>query len=511
MKRENKSVFFLLLGIILIYSCSKDNESYQYDYPYVILSNLSNLNEEGVTATGEIKNLGRDSIIDYGFVWCANDTPTIFNYKLSIAGKPEIGIFRGRLNNCITSNVLYNVRPFIQGKKYLVYGNIMQFEGLGSLTPKITDFEPKEGKRKSQVTITGENFNSNPEVYFGTEKAKVIKANSTEIIVEVPPGIGNVKISLHQDVVIVSNQTYNILYPWTNIPLPDTLLSVEYPCCFSVNGKGYFFGGYSVATNSYTKNLWEYNPLSNGWILKADFPGEARRFAICMIINNKAYVGLGDNGTFSAGFSDFWEYDPSSDTWTRKADFPLSKYGIPTSSSANNKGFTGLGLEQFQPGAGGQLSSKFWSFDPIINSWEQIADYPVKSFLATTFGVDGSLYAGLGSGMDSYSDIYEFDPLTNSWSNKLTYPGKGRWNVKNFVIGDMVYIGFGNLNNGNYFTDFWAFNTVNKTWAEQIEFPYSTEVLAGFSINNKGYIYETINESSTSKRSFWQFDPEKNY
>jgi N-acetylneuraminic acid mutarotase len=511
MNIKHNEIALIILALGIIFSCQKEYETYPYKYPYLILREISNINSEGVTATAEILSLGNDSIIDFGFVWCPiGGVPTIDRFKLSFTGKPHVGIFSGEIKNCINENVLYDIRPFIQGKKYLVYGTSLQFKGLGSLDPKIIDFTPKEGKRKSQVKIIGENFNSNPIVYFGNANAKVIKAYTNEIVVEVPLLLGNVKIYLHQnDKIFESDQTYNILNPWTEISLPDELLSLEYPTCFAINGRGYFVCGYSSITSTFSKKMWEYNPINNEWMEKSEFPGAARKNAVSTVINNKAYIGFGDNGRRSKGFSDLWEYDPSSDTWSRKEDFPLQEYGEPVSFSNNNKGYIGLGTEQYSYGDGGKLSSKFWSFDVVANKWEQISDFPYFAFSCTAFSVNNSLYAGLGWLGDCYSNFYELDTLKNSWTNNLTYPGKGCLGIKNFVIGDKVYMGLGNDNN-NSFTDFWEFNHTNKTWTRQLDFPYSTVLMASFSINGKGYVFGSKYGYLSYIRSFWEFDPEKN-
>jgi N-acetylneuraminic acid mutarotase len=507
----NLSILVLIICIIVLNSsCKKGEDTYSYEYPYLVLRGISNINTKGITATAEILSLGKDSIIDFGFVWSTNGSPTIESFKLSFTDHPQIGIFLGEISNCINENTEYYIRPYIQGKKFLVYGNTLKFTGLGSLDPQIYDFFPKEGKRKSLVTITGDNFNSNPTIYFGSERAKVIKSNLIEIVVEVPPGIGDVKISLHQnDKIFESNQLYNILYPWSKISLPNEIPLLEYPTGFAINGKGYIVCGYSSITNSYSKKLWEYNPLNNEWVGKSDFPGEARENAVSFTINGKAYIGFGDNGIHSEVFSDLWEYDPASDIWSRKEDFPLQEYGIPVCFSDNYKGYIGLGLEQYSYGFGGQLSSKFWSFDPTTNLWEQLSDYPLKTFLSTAFVVNNNSFVGLGIG-NNFS-FYDFNPLTNSWRFKFTYPGNGDWHVKNFVIDDKVYIGFGNHDNSNEYTDFWEFNHTTNIWTKQIDFPYPTEVWVSFSINGKGYVFENKYGSTGFIRSFWRFDPEKNY
>src|SRR6185436_15940769 len=50
---------------------------------------------------------------------------------------------------------------------------------------------------------------------------------------------------------------------------------------FSIDNTGY------VGTGSFTKDVWEYNPVTNSWLQKADCPGKERWGAIGLSINNK--------------------------------------------------------------------------------------------------------------------------------------------------------------------------------------------------------------------------------
>jgi len=70
---------------------------------------------------------------------------------------------------------------------------------------------------------------------------------------------------------------------------------------FAINGKGYVCLGWSNTSGSGQLNdLWEYNPVTNGWVQKASFPGGGRYTASVFVIGTAAYVGLGYSPTFTA-------------------------------------------------------------------------------------------------------------------------------------------------------------------------------------------------------------------
>ena len=58
----------------------------------------------------------------------------------------------------------------------------------------------------------------------------------------------------------------------------------------------------------------------NVWTQKTNFSGAPRYHSVAFAIGNKIYVGTGWNNT--SYYNDFYEYDPASDTWTQKANFP---------------------------------------------------------------------------------------------------------------------------------------------------------------------------------------------
>ena len=88
---------------------------------------------------------------------------------------------------------------------------------------------------------------------------------------------------------------------------------------FSIGNKGYMGTGID-ATYTPKKDFWEYDPATNVWTQKADFPGATRQFAAGFSMGGKAYIGIGSDG-YGRYYKDFWEYDPAINVWTRKADF----------------------------------------------------------------------------------------------------------------------------------------------------------------------------------------------
>src|SRR5262249_40561707 len=114
---------------------------------------------------------------------------------------------------------------------------------------------------------------------------------------------------------------------------------LAYAVGFSVGSKGYIVTGSHLGL-TYSREVAEYDPVTDTWTRKADFGGIGRYDAVGFSIGNKGYVGLGFDSHLN-GLSDFWEYDPANDTWTRKADFGGGPRFRPVGFSIGNKGYIG--------------------------------------------------------------------------------------------------------------------------------------------------------------------------
>ncbi len=186
------------------------------------------------------------------------------------------------------------------------------------------------------------------------------------------------------------------------------------PMGVAVGGKGYVLGGISIEGEQRTPrwDLWAYDPQTDAWTRKRDFPGEspqdfiwgAARFAI----GTTFYVGCGEND----GQQRFWAYDTLTDTWTRKAPFPGARRTAGVSTSLNGRGFLGLG----QAFATGEDLRDLWSYDPATDRWSPVTPLPASApgrWDAVAFTLGQDLYVGLGrtdtlspTGRRSLADVW---------------------------------------------------------------------------------------------------------
>ena len=220
-----------------------------------------------------------------------------------------------------------------------------------------------------------------------------------------------------------------------------------YGLAFALNGRGYLTTG--VQTLGHPSNsplvptdsnaLWEYDPLADTWTRKGDFPGLARMKAFAFTMNGKAYIGGGHVINELSFLKDFWEYVPANNTWTQKANIPANMVQSTTFSD-DRFGYAGLG--------GG---TNFWRYDPTADKWSAIAPFP-HLYITGSAGCffNGKRYViGGNQGFTSYPPFigaYEYDPEANQWNTVA--PVRTDCETSGFAVvidGELYYYGYGGL------------------------------------------------------------------
>ncbi len=228
---------------------------------------------------------------------------------------------------------------------------------------------------------------------------------------------------------------------WTQLAdVPSSGSHLAWAFSFSINGKGYIAGGSYEDTSDLEQSLWEYNPQTNEWTQKADFPGGPRDGGYSFAIGGKGYIGGGFEGQFLQ--NDLYEYDPDLNEWNQKSDFPGGPVIFPASFVINEKAYVGTGAQ------GTPEIQDLWEYDPATDSWDQKTDFPGEPRqTAGGFSIGDRGY--IGGGMSGYSvnrtDFWEYDPASDTWEVLVDadYPAQHTAWSTCFVLGTTVYFGLG--------------------------------------------------------------------
>jgi hypothetical protein len=170
-------------------------------------------------------------------------------------------------------------------------------------------------------------------------------------------------------------------------PLPDQ--ARDDAVGFTIDGIGYVTGGRKTDFGI-SNQLWAYDPSSDTWEARAQFPGNPRQYSSSFVLDNKGYVfcGLSDP---SLTLDEVWRYDPNSNSWTQMSDFPGGNRYAPISFVLNGIAYAGLGKED-----NNNYHDDLWRYYPDEDEWMLAAQFPKALYSAISLSIDGQELIGLG-------------------------------------------------------------------------------------------------------------------
>jgi len=374
----------------------------------------------------------------------------------------------------------------------------------------ITKIDPSEARVGEQIQVIGSGFSNLKQdsagiirIYFQGVEITGYYINDTSITVTVPPGAqpGPVCV-MHEGTKICSPVPFTIIagngepnsymrlldHPgamnnaaasvqagkniytgltnwykydiqnnsWSAAPAPTD--KVARATSFTINGKGYLFGGMTLA-GPLSNRLQVFDEATNSWTFAAELPGNGRADAAVFVINNKAYIAGGTDNVNSPGFNtigkEVWEYEAATNKWTRKADLI---YDLQYGTFAIKIGNYG-----FLPGQ---------EYNPTTNSWRPIGSngsWPAFGYTITDKDFELAYVLGgkHGSGPGSYGNPYVYRIAVNYDRSQLLWeiykglPANGYnilWSGASHVYNNELYYGLG------YIDDAYVANPTKVWW-----------------------------------------------
>lgn len=210
-------------------------------------------------------------------------------------------------------------------------------------------------------------------------------------------------------------------YTWSAIAAMPIGQERQYANGFSHNGKGYVFAGYS--NGNFLNDLWEYDPITNVWTQKNDFPSFGRSGSSHFTIGDTTYI-IGGKSSSEYAISEVWAYAANSDTWIQKNDLPFGTHWRGSGTAKEDIGFLLFGIDNDT-----SFTKNLYTYNNLIDEWNLLSTFPDEpraySFLEfrnhqlfTGFGLDTNLVP--------LNDFWSYSLTDNTWSQLTDLPALER-------------------------------------------------------------------------------------
>ena len=240
----------------------------------------------------------------------------------------------------------------------------------------------------------------------------------------------------------------------------------------------------------------------DAWVQINDFSFETR-IKTSYATDDKGYILLYNDDN---SIVEFYSYDPTLDSYEQLADFPNQLNDFYTSFVIDNEGYV-----LYQDFDTSDAVVLLYKYNKIQNTWEQktsaiFDDFGFGVFNGTAFSINDKGYLASSGGANG--NFKEYDPINDSWIAKNNYPGPSEGENLDFTIGDIGYLVFG-FDDFNYYPILWSYNQNTETWTQLEDIPWSGGYIAkaSFAIGEYGYV--GINPAVGSK-VFYRYLPSSN-
>jgi len=414
---------------------------------------------------------------------------------ISLGEKDKPGRFVGETND-LNITLDYVCRSYIVVDGQTEYGNILQFS---TLTPRLVDFNPKEGTRNTKIIIEGRNLTSQTKVFWNGIEISPIDIIAETFIEFSVPAIGDEPFGVIS--IQVEGETFEspdvfeyIIGDWIE----------EGPLEHSLNSTGHV---YFESGDDFVYGLGN----------QTDFNGPSTRFRIVdketLAESEIMHIGDATEGSFYAdGYfgsgsffkvrilddalsltSQFWHYNAGEFT---ELATPIENLYKASAIKVGDLIYVYGGED-----AARNLNTDIYTFNTTNNDWNNIGDSPIWTTSEyPIFNIDNHIYLITPDGNTHRHNIDD-----GSWDTVAPFPEEVKIDGINIVFKDKAYVGMMDLSRRVFEyspdEDKWrpktALNTINQ---------YLTK--GAWVHNDRIYVMRT-NLGSGTDRQIFSFDPDK--
>jgi N-acetylneuraminic acid mutarotase len=256
--------------------------------------------------------------------------------------------------------------------------------------------------------------------------------------------------------------------------------------------------------------------IPEGWKALQVF-ADQRNCATAIVIGEKIYAGLGYNGSsgYSSVMSDWNEYDPATNKWTRKAEFPGTPRANAFGFSINGKAYVGMGTN-YDRSSRWEIYSDVYEYDPVTDKWTKKKDFTgIGRDQSVYFTIGNKGYMGTGNPdprlPNVIGDFWEYDATKDTWTQKANLSGQARCRSFGFGTSTHGYLGAGENNVTAKLKDFFRYDPATDKWEQMGDFPDPNSRSKGFTFNDNGYVIGGLRSADNSAvNTLYKFDTKAN-
>lgn len=220
-----------------------------------------------------------------------------------------------------------------------------------------------------------------------------------------------------------------------------------------------------------TSTILRYNAAQDTWTTLTT-PLTARVHPTALALDGAIYVGLGyaAKGIYSEDsyLRDFYRYEPVTDTWTQLADYPSGKTVAAISFSDGQYIYAGFGFRGF--------THELFRYDPAADKWQEMSttlkasDFPPRAMSPVAATVGGRHFVGTGFRNHVSSFWAEYFPASDSWAERTATPGKNRHNAACTATDSQIFVFGGwhygdSLTTGFHYEDILCYTPADDAWS----------------------------------------------
>jgi len=301
---------------------------------------------------------------------------------------------------------------------------------------------------------------------------------------------------------------------WVSLPAPPANMPVRASHVTIAHGDFVYvgFGRSAALFNSCLDDWWRWEACFGTWTQLASPPVNFRDGSFIFAIGPYIYVGGGRYQCAGGGpYNSFYRYDPATNTWTQRANFPEPRLYNGVGASDGTYGYVAGGRDD----PGSVPTNALYRYDPTANSWTQISSIPgnvgrEKLFMAY---YQGKLYIGGGwTGSLCRQDFYAYDIQTGNWTTLADHPFENTdgwavaYNGKIYVTGQGNCVGGYRCTNQYYYYDI-----ASNAWSPMPVFPggrrQGLELVELGEVLYGGWGANCFPPPETFPRDWWAFCP----